>query len=129
MLQVGSRLKVVDNTGAKMALCLKVKPSYRSKFAFTKNFVIVSIKTLRSKRKDKIKVKKGEIYTALILKMRAKKRLFAGGYISYNEPASIVLLNKQKKILGTRIFGSLSKTFRFTNYLKVLSLCAGLHVE
>lgn len=129
MLQVGSVLKVIDNTGARTAACIKVKPSYRSKFAFIKDIIIVSIKSLRSKRKSAIKVKKGEIYHAIILRAKSKKRLFSGGYICYNEPASIALLNKQKKIFGTRIFGSLSKSFRYTNYLKVLSLCSGVHPD
>jgi large subunit ribosomal protein L14 len=70
-------------------------------------------------------VKKGEIYSAIVLQIRIPKILFNGDFLACFNKSSIVLLNKNKKILGTRIFGSVSKKFRFTKYLKLLTLGAG----
>ena len=127
MIQKGTELKVVDNTGAKTAVCIKVRPGYQSKYAKETDIILVSIKTLRSKRRENIKVKKGGLFKALILRVKAPIFLFNGDHLSYSVTPSIVLLNKNKKILGTRIFGSLFKNFRLTKYLKALTLSAGVH--
>jgi len=129
MIQTGSVVRIVDNTGAKNAICIKIKPSYRAKFGYAKDMIVVSVRSLRSKRRERIKVKKGEVYYAVILKSRTKNRLFSGDSVLYNEKCSAVLLNKQKKIFGTRVFGSLSRSFRGTSYLKVLSLCSAIHAD
>jgi len=127
MVQTGTVLKVVDNTGARTARCLKVRLGYRSRYAYATDIILVSVKTLRSKRKESIKVKKGGLFKALILRVKAPKFLFSGDFIKYDVSPSIILLNKNRKIMGTRIFGSLYKNFRFTKYLKALTLSAGTH--
>jgi large subunit ribosomal protein L14 len=126
MIQTGTVLKIVDNTGAKTALCLKVQLGYKKRYAFIGDIVLISIKSLRTKRRANLKVKKGELYKALILRIKYPTKIFTGDYFSNVYHPSAILLNKQKKIIGTRIFGSVSKTFRFTKYLKTLSLCSGV---
>lgn len=126
MIQSGTLLKIIDNTGAKTALCLKVKPGYKKRYAFSGDVVLVSVKSLRKKRREIIKIKKGEIYKALLLRVFSSKRYFSGdSFFTVSSPCA-VLLNKHNKILGTRIFGSISKDFRLTKFLKVLSLSSGI---
>jgi large subunit ribosomal protein L14 len=125
MLQKGSLINVLDNTGAKTAKCLRVESGFRRRYAFFGNIILVSIKSLRIKRRESIKVKKGEIYSAIVLQTKIPKILFNGDFVVCFNKAAIVLLNKNKKILGTRIFGSISKKFRFTKYLKLLTLGTG----
>ena len=129
MLQIGSLLGVSDNSGARTVRCLKVFPGYKRRYAGMGDVILVSVKTLRSKRRDSLKVKKGELYKALVLKVRVPLRIFSGDSFSYVGRSSVILLNKQNKVLGTRILTSLSKTFRFTKYLKILSLSWGAHVS
>ena len=128
MLQVGTVLNVLDNSGARTALCIKVFPGYKRRYANIGDVVFVSIKTLRTKRRTTVKVKKGELYKALVVKVKVPVKSFSGDSFFYIGNSSIVLLSKQNKFIGTRILSSLSKIFRFTKYLKVLSLSFGTHL-
>lgn len=125
MIQVGTILNVIDNSGARKASCIKVIGGYRRRYAKIGDLVIVSIKSLRIKRKLTSKVKKGEIYKALIVRIKPRIKNFSGESICFFEN-SIVLLNKQNKLIGTRIFGSLPLQLRYTKHLRVVSISAGL---
>jgi large subunit ribosomal protein L14 len=127
MIQNGTLLNVIDNSGARTALCLKVFPGYKRRYANIGDILLVSIKTLRSKRRDSLKVKKGELYRALVLKVKVPVKGFSGDSFFYVGKSSVILLNKQNKLLGTRVLSSVSKLFRFTKYLKMLSLSFGVH--
>jgi len=124
MIQNGTFLNVVDNSGAKMASCIKVLSGYRSRYARIGDVVLVSIKSLRSKRRVSSKIKKGEIYNALIVRTLTPTVSFQGDSFQFFNN-SIVLLSKQNKFLGTRIFGTVPKKLRMTKFLKVLSLSPG----
>lgn len=125
MIQVSTILNVIDNSGARKACCIKVISGYRRRYAYIGDLIIVSIKSLRTRRKSTSKVKKGEIYKALVVRTKPKTKNFSGESISFFEN-SIILLNKQNKLIGTRVFGSLPAQFRYTKYLRVVSLSAGL---
>jgi len=73
MIQQQTLLKVADNSGAKIVKCIKVLGGFRRKFAYTGDVVVVSVLKLRNKSRSISKVKKGEIYKALII--RTKKEL------------------------------------------------------
>ena len=125
MIQNQTYLNVIDNSGAKEFLCIKVLYGYKRRYAQVGDIIIGSIKSLRSKRRLTSKVKKGEIYRALII--REKKGIYVpfGDTYTFFEN-SILLLNKQNKMIGTRIFGGIPKKFRQTKFLKICSLATGL---
>lgn len=125
MIQSGSFLNVIDNSGAKIVCCIKVLAGYRRRYAFLGDLILVSIKTLRTKRRSTAKVKKGEISKALIVRSKSKLKKFSGEMLSFYEN-SVILLNLQNKPVATRIFGSLPKNFRYTKFLRIGSLSAGL---
>jgi large subunit ribosomal protein L14 len=125
MIQTGTFLNVIDNSGAKNVLCIKVLSGYKRRYAKIGDLIVVSVKNLRSKRRATSKIKKGEISKAVVVRTKSKVRSFSGEHINFFEN-SVVLLNNQKKPIGTRIFGCLPKTFRFTKYLRLVSLSAGL---
>jgi large subunit ribosomal protein L14 len=127
MIQTGTFLNVLDNSGAKSVFCIKVLSGYKRRYAKLGDKIIVSIKRLRLKRRLTSKVKKGEIYTALIIKTKIKKLYPYGDSLSLFENG-VLLLNKQNKLIGTRIFGALPKIFRYTKYLKFSFLASGLIV-
>jgi large subunit ribosomal protein L14 len=124
MIQVGTILNVIDNSGARKVICIKVMAGYRRRYAFVGDLVMVSVRNLRTKRKSTSKVKKGEIYKALVVRTKNCIKQFSGENLKFFEN-SVVLLNKQNKFIGTRIFGALPVSFRYTKYLRVLSLSNG----
>ena len=124
MIQSGTFLNVVDNSGAKTVACIKILSGYRSRYASVGQVILVSIKSLRSKRRASSKIKKGEIYNALIVRTLAPMKSFQGDSFKFFTN-SVVLLSKQNKFLGTRVFGIVPKSLRYTKFLKVLSLSPG----
>jgi large subunit ribosomal protein L14 len=125
MLQIGTILNVVDNTGAKNVKVIKINPGFKRRYAFLTDTVLVSIKVLRTKRRETIKIKKGEVLKALVIRTKTSKIFFSGDFFFKSKNYSVILLTKQNKILGTRIFGSVSKKFRETKFIKILTLCSG----
>jgi|JI91814CRNA_FD_contig_81_421020_length_737_multi_5_in_0_out_0_1 large subunit ribosomal protein L14 len=125
MIQKGTYFKVVDNSGAKKACCIHVSGGYRKRYGKTGDVIVVSIKSLRAKRREVSKIKKGDVVKALIVKTKVFRPSYSNEAVSFFEN-SVVLLNPQNKLLGTRIFGPIEKFFRYTKYLRILSLASGV---
>ena len=124
MIQIGSFLNVVDNSGAKKVACIRINTSCKKRYAYTGDTIIVSVKSLRIKRRVSSKVKKGEIYNALVVKTKIEKKDFFKDKTSSLQN-SVILLTRQNKLVGTRIFAAVYKRFRYTRYMKIISLSAG----
>ena len=124
MIQNGTYLNVIDNSGAKQVYCIKVLTGYRKRYAFMGDTVIVSVKSLRVKRRLTSKIKKGDVLKALVIRTKMPLVLSSSERLGFFEN-SVILLSKQNKLLGTRIFGSIPKFFRYTKFLRILSLSSG----
>lgn len=127
MIQSGTFLYSIDNSGARKVLCIKVLGGYRRRYAVLGDKIIVSIKSLRTKRRATTKVFKGEIHPALIVKTKN----FVGNFLGSSKKFvanTVVLLNKNNKVIGTRIFGGVSKSFRYTRFLKILFVATGVFI-
>ena len=125
MIQNGTFLRVIDNSGSRIAACFKIIKGKKKRYAKMGDLILVSIKKLRSKRRLTSKTKKGEIYTALIVRTNSIKKHFCGNDVNFFENY-IILINKKNKFVGTRIFGSVPKFFRFTKFLKIISISSGI---
>lgn len=125
MIQHGSILNIVDNSGAKFALCIKVLNGYRSRYGQVGDTIVVSIKNLRAKRRSLTKVKKGSVYKALIIRTKTKEKQFNGDNFLFFENSAVILTPK-KKLLGTKIFGVVPNKLRTTRFLKLISLSSGV---
>ena len=125
MIQTQTILKVTDNSGAKTVRCIKVLGGFKKKYAKLGDIVLISIQQLRNKVKKNSKVKKGEVYKALILRTKTKYKKKNGFQIYFNEN-SVTLLNKQENPIGTRIIGPLPKFFRKKKFQKFISISSGL---
>lgn len=123
MIQIGTNLKCMDNSGARIVKCIGSLKGYKQRYALFGNIITVSVQKLRTKRRTLVKVKKGQILKALII--RTKKSFSKDFNCSFFEN-SVILLNKQQKVIGTRIFGSLPKSLRYTKFLKITFLARGL---
>ena len=117
MILSGTHINIVDNTGAKIAKCIKVLGGIKKKFAKVGDKIVVSIK----KSNLSTKIKEGDIYYAIII--RTKKQLVrkTGVVVKFFDNAG-VLINKEGNLVGTRIFGIVPKEIKDRNYLKIISL-------
>jgi len=125
MIQKGSQLNVIDNSGARFVCCIHIPNGYRRRYARVGDIIVVSVKRLRNKRKLFSKVKKGDVLKALIVKTKIVLNSYSLENVSFKEN-SVVILNKQNKLIGTRLFGFIPSSLRYSKYLKLISLAAGL---
>ncbi len=126
MIQVGTFVKVIDNSGAKLGFCIRILNSgYNQRYAKIGSTILVSIKALRSVKN--LKVKKGDIHKAVVIKTKSKIKTFSYNYKNYYEN-SVILLNKQNKALGTRIFSKIPQTIKYTKFLKLTTLSLGVSI-
>lgn len=121
MIQQQTLLKVADNSGAKYVKCIKVLGGFKRKTAFLGDLIIVSIQQLRNKSKTTSKVLKGDVYKALILRTKQKVRKKDGSFFFFSENVA-TLLNKQNKILASRLIGPIPKKLKINKFLKFASI-------
>jgi large subunit ribosomal protein L14 len=126
MIQKGSYLNVSDNSGAKKVSCIHIYES-KKKVAKVGDIILVSIKALRSSKRLKLKIKKGEIYKALVLrsKMYLLNNCIYSTQVSFFEN-SVILLDKKNKLIGSRVIGPVPKFFKYTKYSRICSLASGV---
>jgi large subunit ribosomal protein L14 len=124
MIQQQTILKVSDNSGAKSAKCIKVLGGFKKRFAYAGDIVVVSIQQLRNKSKRTSKVKKGEVYKALIIRTKKRVKNKEGTFTFFNDNA-VSLINKQNNPIATRIIGPVSKELK-NKYTKFTNICMGL---
>jgi len=117
MIQMQSRLEVADNSGARQLMCIKVLGGSHRRYAGIGDIIKVSIKEAI----PRAKVKKGEVYNAVIVRTRKGVRRPDGSVIRFDSNAA-VLLNAQKQPIGTRIFGPVTRELRGEQFMKIISL-------
>lgn len=117
MIQTQTILKVADNTGAKLVMCIKVLGGSKRKYASIGDVIKVAIKEALPRGK----VKKGEVYNAVIVRTAKGVRRSDGSLIKFDGNAVVILNNKHEPI-GTRIFGPVTRELRNTNFMKIISL-------
>jgi large subunit ribosomal protein L14 len=117
MIQMQTRLKVADNSGAKEVMCIKVLGGSKRRFAAIGDIIVVSIKEALPNSK----VKKGEVAKAVIVRTIHKLRRADGSYIRFDDN-SAVLINNNKEPIGTRIFGPVARELRAKQFVKIVSL-------
>jgi len=117
MIQQESKLKVADNTGAKIIQCIRVVGGTGRRYARIGDTIIVSVK----KAIPGGVVKKGEISKAVIVRTKKEVRRGDGSYIRFDENAA-VLIDNQQEPKGTRVFGPVARELREKRFMKILSL-------
>jgi large subunit ribosomal protein L14 len=125
MVQLGSYLKVVDNSGVRFAYCIRVPGGYKRRYARLGDTLTVVVNRLRKRRRQYSKLKQGQIVTGLIVRTKINKSYFFNDKISFLEN-SIILISKKNQLFGTRIFGMLPKNLRYSRYMKLIILAKGL---
>lgn len=116
MIQVQTRVRVGDNSGAKELMCIRVLGGSMRRYASIGDIIIASVKQATPGGV----VKKGEVVKAVIVRTRKEIRRPDGSYIRFSENAA-VLIKDDKSPRGTRIFGPVARELR-DNYMKIISL-------
>jgi large subunit ribosomal protein L14 len=117
MIQVKTRLKVADNSGAREVSCIKVLGGSKRRYASIGDVIKVSIKSAIPRGK----VKKGEVMNAVVVRTCDGIRRKDGSRIRFDTNA-VVLLNNQLQPVGTRIFGPVTRELRNEQFMKIVSL-------
>ena len=117
MIQMQSNLFVADNSGARKIQCIKVLGGSKRRSASIGDIIVVSVKEAIPRGK----VKKGDVYRAVIVRTAKEIRRNDGTAIRFDKNAA-VLLNKQNEPIGTRIFGPVTRELRSRNFMKIVSL-------
>jgi large subunit ribosomal protein L14 len=116
MIQVQTRVRVGDNSGAKELMCIRVLGGSMRRYASIGDIIVASVKQATPGGV----VKKGEVVKAVIVRTRKEIRRPDGSYIRFSENAA-VLIKDDKSPRGTRIFGPVARELR-DNFMKIISL-------
>ncbi len=117
MIQMQTRLDVADNTGAREVMCIKVLGGSKRRYASVGDIIKVSIKDAAPRGR----VKKGDVYTAVVVRTAKGVRRPDGSLIKFDGNAAVLLNNKMEP-LGTRIFGPVTRELRGDRFMKIVSL-------
>ncbi len=117
MIQVQSRLKVADNSGAKELMCIKVLGGSWRKYASIGDVIVASVKNATPGGV----VKKGDVVKCVIVRSKKGVRRPDGSYIKFDENAAVII-KEDKNPRGTRIFGPVARELRDKDFMKILSL-------
>jgi len=117
VIQLQTVLNAADNSGAKSLMCIKVMGGTRRRYAAVGDLIKVSVKDASPRGK----VKKGEVYDAVVVRTRRGVRRADGSLIKFDGNAAVLLTNKLEPI-GTRIFGPVTRELRTAQFMKIISL-------
>ena len=117
MIQMQSRLDVADNTGARSVMCIKVLGGSKRRYANIGDVIKVTVKEAAPRGR----VKKGEVYNAVVVRTAHGVRRPDGSSINFDGNAA-VLLNNKLDPRGTRIFGPVTRELRTEQFMKIVSL-------
>ena len=117
MIQPQTRLKVADNTGAKEIMCIRILGGSAKQYAGVGDLIKASVKRAAPNGA----VKKGEVVTAVIVRVAKEYGRPDGSYIRFDENAAVILVAGNNP-RGTRIFGPVARELRDKNFMKIISL-------
>ena len=117
MIQMQSNLNVADNSGARRVQCIKVLGGSKRRYAGVGDIIKISIKEAIPNSR----VKKGDVYNAVVVRSKHGVRRGDGSLIRFDNNAA-VLLNAQYQPVGTRIFGPVTRELRSERFMRIISL-------
>ena len=117
MIQMQTILDVDDNSGARRVMCIKVLGGSKRRYASVGDIIKVAVKDAAPRGR----VKKGDVYNAVVVRTVKGVRRPDGALIKFDNNAA-VLLNNKLDPLGTRIFGPVTRELRTERFMKIVSL-------
>ncbi len=118
MIQIYSRLKVADNTGARQIMCIQVLGGSGRRYARVGDIIMASVKLAAPGGS----VKKGEVVRAVVVRVAKTYGRADGSHIRFDDNAAVILADQWNNPKGTRIFGPVARELRERNFMKIVSL-------
>jgi large subunit ribosomal protein L14 len=118
MIQVESRLKVADNSGARELLVIRVLGGSKKRYGRVGDIVVATVKAAASDGN----VKKSDVVRAVIVRTAKEYRRSDGSYISFDDNAAVILADDLTNPRGTRVFGPVARELRDKGFMKIVSL-------
>ncbi|HEY8284425.1 MAG TPA: 50S ribosomal protein L14 [Chloroflexota bacterium] len=116
MIQVQTRMRVADNSGAKEIMCIRVLGGHARRYARVGDIIIAAVKVAT----PGATVKKSEVVRAVIVRTAKEYGRADGSYIRFDDNAAVII-NVQNNPRGTRIFGPVARELRERGFTKILS--------
>ena len=117
MIQVQSRLRVADNTGARSVMCIRVLGGSNRRYAGIGDIIVGVVK----EAVPSMAVKKSEVVFGVVVRTRKPLRRADGSYVTFDDNA-LVVITKEKNPRGTRVFGPVARELREKEFMKIISL-------
>ncbi|MCZ6474523.1 MAG: 50S ribosomal protein L14 [SAR324 cluster bacterium] len=117
MIQMQTRLRVADNTGAKEIMCIKVLGGSKRRYASIGDIIVATVK----EAVPNSRIRTGEVVRAVVVRTAKEIGRPDGSHIKFDENAA-VLIDPKKEPLGTRIFGPVARELRGRQFIKIVSL-------
>jgi large subunit ribosomal protein L14 len=118
MIQVESKVKVADNSGAKTIQCIKVLGGYKKRYAGVGEIITCAVKEAA----PHASIKKGDVVHAVIVRTKKEIRRKDGTYLRFSENACVIIDKNKKEPKATRIFGPIAREVRQAGFPKIASL-------
>jgi len=118
MIQQESKMKVADNSGAKIVQCIKVLGGSKRRYAGVGDIVTVSVK----EAVPHSAIKKGDVIRVVIVRTKKEIRRKDGSYLRFDDNACVVVDKEKKEPKATRVFGPIAREVRGKGYFKVASM-------
>lgn len=117
MIQIQTRLRVADNSGARELMCIGILGSSRRRYASVGDIIVGTVK----QAVPSSPVRKGEVVRAVIVRTAKEYGRSDGSYIRFDDNAAVILTEHQNP-RGTRIFGPVARELRDRGFLRIVSL-------
>ncbi|HPO04485.1 MAG TPA: 50S ribosomal protein L14 [Bacillota bacterium] len=117
MIQVETRIKVADNSGAKELLCIRILGGTSRKYAGIGDIIVCAVKEATPGGV----VKKGDVVRAVVVRTKQGARRVDGSYVKFDQNAAVII-KEDKNPVGTRIFGPVARELRDKSFMKIVSL-------
>ncbi len=118
MIQTESKIKVADNSGARVVQCIRVLGGYKKRYARVGEIITVTVKQAT----PHTSIKKGDVMRAVIVRTKKEIRRKDGTYLRFDENACVIVDKEKKEPKATRIFGPIAREVRRAGYFKIASL-------
>ena len=118
MIQQFSRLKVADNSGARIVMCIRVLKGSQPRYGGVGDVIVASVKVAT----PNMPVKKGDVIKAVVVRTKDAVRRSDGSPLRFDENACVLINPLTLEPRGTRIFGPVALELRFKNFMKIVSL-------
>ncbi|MCD4761733.1 50S ribosomal protein L14 [bacterium] len=118
MIQVESKLKVADNSGAKVVQCIRVLGGYRKRYSRIGDIFTATVKEAT----PHTAIKKGDIVHAVLVRSKKETRRKDGSYVRFDDNACVIIDKEKKDPKATRIFGPIAREVRRAGFFKIASL-------